>query len=219
MDEATRSRVFEPFFTTKEAGKGTGLGLPMTYGFVTQSGGHIDIDSEPGRGTTFRFYLRRHVGAIESEPAQFDTTSRGSETIFVVEDDPMVRALASAQLRGLGYQVIEAERGDTALAMLQQRPDIDLLLSDVTMPGGVSGPQLAKAAQQIRPRLRVLLTSGSGEQAVMDHNDLPPDMPLLSKPYRRAELAAAVRRALDMPAGDAASDGPPHAGGHAQAAR
>jgi PAS domain S-box-containing protein len=219
MDPETKTRVFEPFFTTKEAGKGTGLGLPMTYGFVTQSGGHIDIDSEPGRGTTFRLYLRRHVGQVESEPAQFDTTLRGIETILVVEDDPMVRTLASTQLRGLGYQVIEAERGDTALAMVQQRTDIDLLLTDVTMPGGMSGPQLAKSAQQVRPRLRVLLTSGSGDQAVLEQWEVPQDTPLLRKPYRRAELAAAVRRALDMPAGDATSGEAPPARPHSQAAK
>ncbi|MDZ4736327.1 MAG: PAS domain S-box protein [Rhodospirillaceae bacterium] len=197
MEPETATRVFEPFFTTKEAGKGTGLGLAMTYGFVTQSGGHIDIESKPGEGTTFRIYLRRHVGAIDSAPAQFDVTSRGNEAVLVVENDPTVRTLAVAQLRGLGYQVIEAERGHDALALLQQRPDIELLLSDVMIPGGMSGAQLAAAARQLRPEVKILLISGSGEQEVLEHSGLMLDTPLLRKPYRRAELAAAVRRALD----------------------
>ena len=190
-------RVFEPFFTTKEAGKGTGLGLAMVYGFVKQSGGHVSLYSEPGQGTTAKLYLPRAASteAPAVEEAAPEQVEGGAGHILVVEDDPAVRAYAASQLRLLGYQVIEAEHAQAALAVLSSDAVVDLLFTDVVMPGGMNGRMLAEEARRLRPGLRVLYTSGYTENAIVHQGRLDPGALLLTKPYRRAALDRMVRQA------------------------
>jgi len=163
MDKPTMARVFEPFFTTKEVGKGTGLGLSMVYGFVKQSGGHVKVYSEVGHGTTVKIYLPRLHGSLEAdevagEPLAPEGTR--SETVLVVEDDDDVRAYSVEVLRELGYRVLEAHDGPSALRLLErQEGRVDLLFSDVVLPGGMTGAQLVEAARALRPRLRVLFSN------------------------------------------------------------
>jgi signal transduction histidine kinase/ActR/RegA family two-component response regulator len=194
-------RVFEPFFTTKETGKGTGLGLAMVYGFVKQSAGHVAIYSEPGQGTTVKIFLPRAAVAGEAPvvPAAEQPIGGGHESILLVEDDDGVRRQAHAQLRSLGYRVIEATDAPSALALIEQHEDLDLLFTDVVMPGGMNGRALADAAHLLRPGLRVLFTSGYTESAIVHHGRLDPGALLLSKPYRRGQLDRAVRDALASP--------------------
>ena len=192
-------RVFEPFFTTKEKGKGTGLGLAMTYGFVKQSGGHVSIESRPGQGTTVRLYLPRaaEAAALRGDgAAKGDRSLGGMETILLVEDDELVRRYAQAQLAALGYRVLHAEDGQQALRLLQGGEPVDLLFTDVVMPG-MSGRELAQQALAQRPRLRVLYTSGYTEDAIVHEGRLEPGVRLLAKPYRRDELARSIRGLLD----------------------
>ena len=192
-------RLFEPFFTTKAKGKGTGLGLAMVYGFVKQSAGHIKVYSEPGEGTTIRIFLPRSLQAAASvkragEPAD---TLGGNERILVVEDDDLVRDHAERLLNNLGYQVRVAVNGDQALTMLEQDDAIDLLFTDVIMPGKLNGPALVREALRLRPGLKVLYTSGYTENAIVHHGRLDEGVLLLSKPYRRLDLAYKVREALE----------------------
>ncbi|MBU8538744.1 hybrid sensor histidine kinase/response regulator [Falsiroseomonas tokyonensis] len=191
------ARAFEPFFTTKEVGQGSGLGLSMVYGFLKQSGGHVTIHSQPAGGTRVRMYLpRAHGPATPPEPQRKPGGPRGGrERVLVVEDDGQVRDHAGGLLRDLGYQVTEAADAAEALRILRVDPDFDLLFTDIVMPGGHSGPQLATLARQLRPGLRVLLTSGYNER-LPDPTKAAP-LPLLSKPYRRHQLAEKVREALD----------------------
>ncbi len=193
-------QVFQPFFTTKEKGKGTGLGLAMVYGFVKQSAGHVNIYSEQGHGTVVKLYLPRAVGASAPAPEPVDRLmpTGGKETILVVEDDEMVRRYACQQLRSMGYRVIEVDNGAGALALIEQHPDIDLLFTDVVMPGGMNGRALADAARQLRPTLRVLYTSGYTENAIVHHGRLDPGVQLLAKPYRLVDLSRAIRAALSQ---------------------
>ncbi|MDB5985774.1 MAG: hybrid sensor histidine kinase/response regulator [Nevskia sp.] len=188
--------VFEPFFTTKEQGKGTGLGLAMAYGFVKQSHGHIAIESESGKGTRVSIYLPQ-VADVEPQqtPVQEPAIGRG-QLVLLVEDDNMVRAYARGQLLTLGYRVVEAACGADALALLQQDSSIDLLFTDLAMPGGMSGVALAAAARCLRPALPVLYTSGFAADTVADAGRPDPDMLLLPKPYRRGELAHKLSQAL-----------------------
>jgi signal transduction histidine kinase/CheY-like chemotaxis protein len=192
-------RVFEPFFTTKETGKGTGLGLAMVYGFVKQSAGHVSIYSEPGQGTCVKVYFPRALAAEEpgAESHGEAVPQGGRGTILLVEDDEQVRQYAATQLRFFGYTVIEAADGPTALALLQQRGPIDLLFTDVVMPGGMNGRVLADTARRHQPGLRVLYTSGYTENAIVHHGRLDEGARLLAKPYRRSELDRAVREALE----------------------
>lgn len=192
-------RVFEPFFTTKEKARGTGLGLAMVYGFIKQSGGHVSVYSEPGHGTTVRMYLplASPRAAQESDAGADKNASGGSETILLVEDDELVRLYVRKELSSLGYRVIEAEDGPTALGILSTESHVDLLFTDVVMPGGLTGKQLADEACALRPGLKVLFTSGYTEDAIVHHGRLDPGVQLLSKPYQRADLARAVRSALD----------------------
>jgi PAS domain S-box-containing protein len=191
-------RVFDPFFTTKGSGAGTGLGLSMVYGFVKQSGGHVKIYSERGEGTTVRLYLPRARRSEEADAAAPETTPRGgTEVILLVEDDDLVRRYAEDQLRGLGYTVRSASNGTEALDVIGTFADIDLLFTDVVMPGGMNGRRLADAALAALPRLRVLFTSGYTADAIVHHGRLDEGVHLLSKPYRRGDLARAVRAALD----------------------
>ena len=193
-------KVFDPFFTTKDVGEGTGLGLSMVYGFVKQSNGHVKIYSEPGHGTVVKMYLpcakqlpQRAAAAAVSE----NVRGSSGETVLVVEDDALVRKHAVAQVLGLGYTTYAANNAAEALALIDDRPDIDLLFTDIVMPGAMNGRQLADEAIKRRPELKVLFTSGYTEDALVHHGRLDPGVLLLAKPYRRTDLARMIRRALD----------------------
>jgi len=190
-------RAVQPFFTTKEVGKGSGLGLSMVYGFAKQSGGHMKIYSEAGHGCTVKLYLPRYVGALEV-PAEAVRAppAGGSETILVVEDDELVRTYVVGQLKTLGYSILEAKDGPAALALIADGRRIDLLFSDVMLPGGLLGPQLLEQARAHVQGLRALLTSGYSEATVLPRQ-LDSSVRLLQKPYSRQDLAAHIRAALD----------------------
>jgi PAS domain S-box-containing protein len=192
------SRIFEPFFTTKEQGKGTGLGLSMVFGFMKQSGGHINVYSEVGVGTTFRLYLPRAVAGTNAIEAQAVTAPErgGRETVLVVEDNAGLRRVAARQLKELGYRLLEAESGPTALTVLESET-VDLLFTDIVMPGGMSGYDLAREALSRRPALKVVLTSGFPEVKLNGNGGPPLSMRLLTKPYRKADLARTLREVLD----------------------
>jgi PAS domain S-box-containing protein len=204
MPKEVLDRVFEPFFTTKEVGKGSGLGLSMVYGFAKQSNGHVAIYSEPGLGTTVRIYLPatssttsrpQDLQRIEEEaPATTQPTTRG--TVLVVEDDPFVRSYAINCLASLGYQVVEAVDGGDALKKLAEGVSADILFTDVVMPGGISGWELAERAHQVRPEMRVLLTSGYALETLSANGRLPTGLAILNKPYRKADLAHRLREVL-----------------------
>jgi signal transduction histidine kinase/CHASE3 domain sensor protein/ActR/RegA family two-component response regulator len=196
---ALRDKVFEPFFTTKEVGKGTGLGLSMVYGFAKQSGGHVRIYSEEGNGTTVRLYLPRAgktVGQAEP-PESLASPPGGSETILVVEDDVLVRSYVVTQLRSLGYRTLEAIDAADALAVAESGAAIDLVFTDIVMPGGMNGRELADQLIRRAPTTRVLFTSGYAENAIIHHGRLDPGVNLLTKPYRKSDLARMVRAAID----------------------
>jgi signal transduction histidine kinase/DNA-binding response OmpR family regulator len=199
MDPDTAKRVFEPFFTTKEVGRGTGLGLSQVYGFVKQSGGHVTVYSEPGHGTTVKMYFPRHHGAStshdEADPLAVPTSSAG-EVILLVEDNEDVRAYSSMILSELGYRVLEAADADSALKIIGSDKRIDLLFTDVVLPGK-SGRILADAAAGIRPALKVLFTTGYSRNAIVHHGRLDPGVQLISKPFTFEELATRVRDILD----------------------
>jgi PAS domain S-box-containing protein len=201
MSADTLARAFEPFFTTKEVGKGTGLGLSMVYGFVKQSGGHVKIYSEEGEGTTVRIYLPRLVAdeAVEEERADEPVPEGTSdETILVCEDDDDVRAYTVEVLRELGYRVLEAHDGPSALRLLErQEGKVDLLFTDVVLPSGMTGAVLATEARALRPDLRVLFTTGYARNAIVHHGRLDPGVELITKPFAYADLAARVREMLD----------------------
>ena len=192
-------RVFEPFFTTKEVGRGTGLGLSMVYGFVRQSNGHVKITSEAGRGTSVRIYLPRSVATKPADaPVKTAALPRGSESILLVEDDGEVRHSVAGQLRGLGYRVVEAANGAVALATLEAMPQpVDLVLTDVMMPGRLQGRALADAVAKRWPETRIVFMSGYTENALSHQDRLDGGMLLLHKPFRRRELAGILRQALD----------------------
>jgi CheY-like chemotaxis protein len=199
ISEVARPHLFEPFFTTKEQGKGTGLGLSMVYGFAKQSQGHVKIYSEVGHGTTVRLYLPRAKAeaiplaeetAIESEGATNEAT------ILVVEDNADVRSVAARQLTELGYRVIEAGNAASALEVLRRDQTIDLLFTDVVMPGGMTGADLAREAANLRPALKVLFTSGFAEASIHNGARSAEIRSLLSKPYRKQDLAGRVREVL-----------------------
>jgi signal transduction histidine kinase len=199
MDADVASRIFEPFFTTKEIGKGSGLGLSQVYGFVRQSGGEVSVSSSPRQGAVFEIYLPRSQAAPSPRGAGDDTgeTVGGSERVLVVEDDAAVLAMAVETLEGLGYQVTTADTAAAALKRLKGRKAFDLLFSDVVMPGGVNGVQLAHLALQERPGLKVLLTSGYvGDEAASWANEFP----MIDKPYLGPALAAKIRAVLDAEA-------------------
>ncbi len=200
MSRETVARAFEPFFTTKEVGHGTGLGLSQVYGFVKQSGGHVKIYSEVGLGTTVKIYLPRlHAFAaeIEAAPAAEVPGAGQAETVLVVEDDADVRAYTTGILRELGYQVIEVGDGQSALQRLAQHPEIELLFTDVGLPGGMNGRQLADQARLARRDLRVLFTTGYARNAIVHDGRLDPGVQLITKPFTYAALGAKLRDMLD----------------------
>jgi signal transduction histidine kinase/ActR/RegA family two-component response regulator len=189
--------VFEPFFTTKDVDKGSGLGLSMVYGFVKQSNGHIKIYSEEGHGTTVRIYLPPVTGLAPSvEAASVASIEGGDETILVVEDDNLVRTFVLGQIRSLGYLTLEAVNAAEALVVIDSQQKIDLLFTDMIMPGSMNGRQLADAALQRRDSLKVLFTSGYSNEAIIHRGHLDAGVLLLAKPYRKSDLAHMIRAAL-----------------------
>ena len=198
MDQGTLDKVFEPFFTTKEVGKGTGLGLSQVYGFVRQTGGHVRVYSELEEGTTVKLYLPRAAKDEKEDAAPVPTlrADGGPETILVVEDDSDLRAYSVATLRELGYTVVEAESGRAALAILDSGR-IDLLFTDVILPGGMNGRALADEARCRRPALKVLFTTGYTRNAIVHHGRLDDGISLLGKPFTFEDLAKKVRQTLD----------------------
>ena len=196
MPASVRDKAFEPFFTTKAVGKGSGLGLSMVYGFVKQSGGHIKIYSEEGHGTTIRLYLPPARGAADAATSAAAPVSGGSETILVVEDDSLVRNFVVVQLQGLGYKTIAAADSRAAMALVESGEPFDLLFTDVIMPGGMTGRQLADEVIKRRPGMKVLYTSGYTDNAIVHHGRLDEGVLLLTKPYRKPQLAQMVRQAL-----------------------
>jgi PAS domain S-box-containing protein len=198
MDKDTLAHAFEPFFTTKDVGKGSGLGLSMIYGFVKQSHGHVRIDSEPGRGTIVKIYLPRAAddAVLARQESRDGSLPRGSEKILLVEDDAIVRDTVAMQLGHLGYRVVSAANGSEALEALKREGGFDLLFTDVLMPGGLNGRQLADEARKLIPGLRVIFTSGYAENAVVHHGHLDQGVHLLKKPFRRSDLAMKIRDAL-----------------------
>jgi CheY-like chemotaxis protein len=198
MSAEIANQIFEPFFTTKEPGKGPGLGLSMVFGFMRQSGGHINVYSEPGAGTTFRLYLPRAAAeAAERDVADAAPAARGTgETVLVVEDNLAMRRVVLRQLRELGYRVLECDHAAAALELLEREP-VDLLLTDIVMPGGLDGVELARLARERWPALKVVLTSGFPQARVNGNDDVLGNLPLLSKPYSKDELAGVLRAALD----------------------
>jgi PAS domain S-box-containing protein len=197
MAAETLTHVFDPFFTTKGPGKGTGLGLSMVYGFVKQSKGHIKIYTEQGHGTTVRIYLPKATEGKVQDISRVTPQLRGSnQVVLLVEDDEMVRMYAHHLLEDLGYRVLSASNGPEALELLAKTPDVRLLFTDVIMPGGMNGRQLADAACKLRPNLKVLYTSGYTENAIVHHGRLDPGVILLSKPYQRKDLVNKLRQVL-----------------------
>ena len=200
MDNETIARAFEPFFTTKPPGQGTGLGLSQVYGFAKQSGGHVKIYSEVGHGTTVKIYLpRRTKEAAEADVTAAFPLPEGDvgETILVVEDDEQVRLISADTLRDLGYHVLEAADGPSALRVIEQGNKIDLLFTDVVLPGGMTGADVAAAARNLRPALKVLFTTGYARNAIIHHGRLDKGVHLLTKPFSLADLAEKVRSVLD----------------------
>jgi PAS domain S-box-containing protein len=203
MTPPVMEKAFEPFFTTKGIGKGTGLGLSQVYGFVRQSAGHVRIYSEVGEGTIVKIYLPRHVGADENA-AEIERKSDahgaiGAENILVVDDDDALRIYAVEILSDLGYSVSAASNGVAALDIIDRRHDIDLLFTDIVMPGGMNGRQLANEAVRRRPGLKVLFTTGYTRNAIVHHGRLDPGVEMIGKPFTFQELAARIRLLLDRP--------------------
>jgi PAS domain S-box-containing protein len=201
MDEATVAKAFEPFFTTKPVGRGTGLGLSQVYGFVKQSGGHVKIYSEVGEGTTVKIYLPRLLAAVTADEVAEEALPApdgdSDETILVVEDDDDVRTYSVDILRELGYRVIDAHDGPSALRLLERQARVDLLFTDVVLPSGMTGAQLAEQARAVRPGLKVLFTTGYARNAIIHHGRLDKGVRLITKPFASNDLALKVRDVLD----------------------
>jgi CheY-like chemotaxis protein len=200
MDKLTLDRVFEPFFTTKETGKGTGLGLSQVYGFVRQSNGHVKIYSEPEHGTTVKIYLPRSQAEPDRQE-QRNTPSatmlKGSEAILVVEDHDDLRAYSCGVLRDLGYQVFDAADAASAIRFLESSDGIDLLFTDVVLPDGLNGRNIADHARRLHPAIKVLFTTGYTRNAIVHNGRLDSGVNLLSKPFTFRGLAEKVRKVLD----------------------
>ena len=199
------ARAFDPFFTTKPLGQGTGLGLSMIYGFVRQSGGQVRIYSEVGQGTTVCLYLPRHLGEadrVEERPELVDAPrAEQGETVLVVDDEPTVRMLVAEVLEELGYAALEAADGAAGLKLLQSGVRVDLLVTDVGLPGGMNGRQMADAARLTRPELKVLFITGYAENAVVGNGHLDPGMHVMTKPFAMESLALRIRELIGEGAG------------------
>ena len=200
MTADTVSKAFEPFFTTKPIGQGTGLGLSMIYGFARQSEGYAKIYSEVGKGTTFKLYLPRHRGAAEQEediPRMDEAhAAETGEVVLVVEDEPVVRGLIIETLTALGYQAIEAADGPRGVEMLQSKRRIDLLVTDIGLPG-LNGRQVADAGRALRPGLKVLFMTGYAENAALASGFLEPGMTMITKPFAMEMLATRIRTIIE----------------------
>ncbi len=196
MTKEVQARAFEPFFTTKPIGRGTGFGLSMIYGFAKQWGGAVSIYSEADERMVVCIYLPRHWGEIEKEgsPGNISAPARGNgETVLVIDDEPIVRMLVNEVLGDLGYNALEAGDGPTGLKVLRSSSRIDLLVTDVGLPGGMNGRQVADAARALRPDLKVLFVTGYAENAVLSHGHLDPGMHVMTKPFAMDALAARIR--------------------------
>ena len=198
MTPEVLARAFDPFFTTKPVGQGTGLGLSMIYGFAKQSDGQVRLYSEVGQGTTVRLYLPRYRGTTmeeEDESAQLQSAPRAKagETVLIVDDEPTVRMLVTKVLEDLGYAAIEAADATSGLKVLQSDVRIDLLITDVGLPGGMNGRQMADAGREKRPKLKVLFITGYAENAVLNSGNLLPGMHVLTKPFVIDQLASRVK--------------------------
>jgi PAS domain S-box-containing protein len=203
MPADVKAKAFDPFFTTKDIGQGTGLGLSQVYGFVKQSRGHVKIYSEVGEGTTIKIYLPRfhsHVPEVEEETVPAPARGKRSEVILAVEDDEDVRTYSSETLRELGYGVLEAANGREALKMLEAHPEVAVLFTDVGLPGGMNGRQLAEKARTRRPNLKVLFTTAYARNAIVHEGRLDPGVELLTKPFTQAALGEKLRDILDASA-------------------
>jgi CheY-like chemotaxis protein len=203
MSKSTLARAFEPFFTTKETGRGTGLGLSMVYGFVKQSGGHVTIYSEEGEGTTVKLYFPRHLSSEatlgeEGNEPEYPSAS-DDEVVLVVEDNPEVRAFSVMSLSELGYRVLQAADAEAALSILRSDHRVDLLFTDVVLPGR-TGRVLADESAIARPGLKVLFTTGYSRNAIVHHGRLDAGVRLLQKPFTFDQLTSRVREVLDEPA-------------------
>jgi CheY-like chemotaxis protein len=200
MDADTIAKAFEPFFTTKPIGQGTGLGLSMIYGFARQSDGYAKIYSEVGEGTTFKLYLPRHRGQAEGEeevPQLSDThATDAGEVVLVVEDEPVVRGLIVETLSELGYRAIEAADGPKGVEILQSKKRIDLLVTDIGLPG-LNGRQVADAGRAVRPGLKVLFMTGYAENAALASGFLEPGMTMITKPFAMEALATRIRTIIE----------------------
>jgi CheY-like chemotaxis protein len=202
MPPEVAERIFDPFFTTKPAGKGTGLGLSMIHGFMRQSGGEIRVYSEVGQGTTMCLYLPRHYG--EADEPELTSEKRigerpgSGETVLVVDDELSVRILVVEVLEELGYYVIEAKDGPTAVGLLQSVPSVDLLITDLALPGGINGRELADRARVLKPSICVLFITGYAENAVINNGQLQPEVQLLHKPFSMQVLTSRVKNILSM---------------------
>ncbi len=203
MTPEVAARVFEPFFTTKPDGQGTGLGLAMVFGFIKQSRGHVKIYSEPDQGTSVKLYLPRAIGAVVVAPIRSSAPvelARGEATLLVVEDEPAVREITVAILRDYGYQVFEAADGQEAMALFEAHAsEIDMLLSDVVLPGKLRGREIAERITALRPEVKILFMSGYTENSIVHHGRLDDGVQLISKPFQREQLAAKVAELLGLP--------------------
>jgi CheY-like chemotaxis protein len=204
MSPEVAKRAFEPFFTTKAVGKGTGLGLAMVYGFVKQSGGCVAIYTEEGLGTTVKVYLPRAATDTASAPASPPSAAYKVDhgAVLLVEDDAAVSRVGKRFLEAIGFRVIEAQSGPRALEIVRRGDPIDLLFTDVVLPDGMNGVEVAEAARALRPGLKVLFASGYSENALMHEGRLADGVVLLEKPYLQRDLAEALRRVLGKPVGN-----------------
>jgi len=200
MDADVVERAFDPFFTTKAIGQGTGLGLSMIYGFARQSGGYAKIYSEVGSGTTIKLYLPRHDGEVQKEPAPTGLTqehiANDGEVVVVIDDEPVVRGLIVEVLAELGYRALEAEDGPSGLALLESAPRVDLLVTDIGLPG-LNGRQVADAARERKPDLKVLFMTGYAENAAVANGFLEQGMSMITKPFAMESLATRIRTIIE----------------------
>ena len=201
MPESVVAKAFDPFFTTKGVGQGTGLGLSQVYGFVKQSGGHVKLYSEEGLGTAVKLYFPRHHSAQAAGEPHLERAepplAREDETVLIVEDDPDVRSFTTEMVRMLGYRVLSAGDGETALRLLDAHPETRLLFTDVGLPRGMNGRQLADEAMRRRPQIKVLFTTGYARNAIVHHGRLDPGVEVVFKPFTYADLGAKLRHVLD----------------------